>query len=288
MLPRQGHDATHETCDSLVPEHFSATLFRLPQTAKRPMKPVLVALALAALLLAPDARAAEILVMSGGAPKDVLLALAPKFERLTGHRIIARHELVSNLRQRILEGDYADVLLMPVPALDNLAIVRKIHNEGRATFGILKLVVIAKAGTPPADISSVEAFREVLLKAPSIVYSTPASTPSGAHISSLVAKLEISDIVDRKVTYRPALEGGVSMVSEGQAAIGIYPASEVVHVDGITQLGPLPEPLQLSILYGGAIATTSKAPGPAADFIRYLSAPENRAVWRHEGFEIPK
>jgi molybdate transport system substrate-binding protein len=251
------------------------------------MKRALFALAVSLLQLPPVAHAADIIVMSGGAPKDVLITLVPQFEKLTGHHVTMQHVLVSALRQKILAGESADVLLMPTNVLDNLATMHKILPEDRAAFGILKLVAIVKAGAPRPDISTVDDFRRALVNAPSVVYSTPASTPSGAHMASLVSQLDISEIVERKVIYRPALEGGVSMVADGRAAIGIYPASEVVHVDGIASLGPLPEQLQLTLVYGGAIAATSKAPGPARELIRFLAAPQNRVVWRHEGFEIP-
>lgn len=251
------------------------------------MKRVLLALAICIFQLPLVANAAEILLMSGGAPKDVLLTLVPQFEKATGHRVTMQHVLVSALRQRILAGENVDVLLMPTSVLDNLETMRKILPEDRAAYGILKLVAIVKEGARHPDISSVDAFRRALVDAPSVVYSTPASTPSGAHLASMMSQLGISDIVERKVTYRPALEGGVNMVADGRAAIGIYPASEVVHVDGVALLGPLPEPLQLTLVYGGAIASTSKVPGPSAELIRFLGAPENRAVWQHEGFEIP-
>jgi len=251
------------------------------------MKRVLVALAVCIFQFPLAANATDILLMSGGAPKDVLITLIPQFEKATGHRVITQHVLISALRQKILAGESADVLLMPTSALDNLATMHKIRPEDRAAYGILKLVAIVKNGAPRPNISSVDAFRRALVDAPSVVYSTPASTPSGALMASMVSQLGISDIVERKVTYRPALEGGVSMVADGRVAIGIYPASEVVHVDGVTSLGPLPEPLQLTLVYSGAVAATSKAPGPARELIRFLAAPENRAVWRHEGFEIP-
>jgi len=251
------------------------------------MNRVLLALAVCMSQFPPVANAADIVLKSGGAPKDVLITLIPRFEKTTGHRVTVEHVLISALRQRILAGESADVLLMPTSALDNLAEMRKIRPEDRAAYGILKLVAIVKNGAPRPDISNVDTFRRALVNAPSVVYSTPASTPSGAHMANMVSQLGISDIVERKVTYRPALEGGVGMVAGGRAAIGVYPASEVVHVDGITSLGPLPEPLQLTLVYGGAVATTSTSPGPARELIRFLGAPQNQAVWRHEGFEIP-
>lgn len=236
------------------------------------MKRVLFTLAVWIFQLPAAAKAAEILVLSGSAPKDLLLALVPQFEKATGHRVSVQHVPASALRQRILAGASANVLLMPNSVLDNLAEMRKILPEGRATYGILRLVAIVRDGAPRPDILTVDGFRRALLGAPSIVYSTPAPTPSGAHMASMVSQLGIADIVERKAIYRSALEGGVGMVIDGRATLGIYPASEVVRVAGISSLGPLPEPLQLTRVYGGAIAATSTARGPGAAEPRRLAA----------------
>jgi molybdate transport system substrate-binding protein len=234
------------------------------------------------------APAAEISVMSGGVPKDVLAVLVPQFEKNTGHHVTLNYVLVSSLRQKILSGEPADMVILPTTAIENLIAARKIAPDGRELFGTVKLVAVVRRGAPQPDIASVEAFRAALLNAKSIVYSTPGSTQSGAHMANMVSQLDIADAVERKAIYRPALEGGVTMVADGKADIGIYPASEVVAVEGVTSIGALPEALQYSLLYGGAVTTTNKSPEPALSLIKYLSAPENRGVWQHAGFEPPK
>jgi ABC-type molybdate transport system substrate-binding protein len=73
----------------------------------------------------------------------------------------------------------------------------------------------------------------------------------------------------------------------GQAEIGIYPASEVAGVKGLTIIGPLPAEINLEIVYGAAATTDSAAPNAAAAFVKFMAAPENRAVWKEGGFEPP-
>ncbi len=210
------------------------------------MKDTIAWLVVAALYAAP-AVAADINVMSGGAPKEALNVLIPQFERATGHHVNMTYVLISALRQRIADGETPDMVIMPTTAIDGLIKLGRLKQDGYETFGTVRLVAIARKGAIRPDISTPDAFKNALLKARSVVYSTPTATPSGAHMAQLVSRLQISDAIEKKVHYKPALEGGVQMVSDGTAEIGIYPASEVVHVSGIDQIGPLPESLQLSL-----------------------------------------
>ncbi len=238
----------------------------------------------AAMIAATPAFAADISVMSGGAPKEVLTALIPQFEQATGHRIKMTYVLISALRQKIADGETPDMVVMPTMAIDGLVTMGRLQEAGRQSFGTVRLVAIARKGAPRPDISTPNAFKNALLKARSIVYSTPGATPSGIHMAKLVADLGIADAVEKKVSYKPALEGGVQMVANGSAEIGVYPASEVVHVEGIEQIGPLPQPLQLSLIYAGAVTTTNPSPDAAVAFIKFLAAPEHRTAWRNAGF----
>ena len=247
-----------------------------------------LALVLASLLMATfPTMAADIHIMSGGAPKEALAVLIPQFERQTGHHVKMTYMVISALQQKLADGETPDMVLMPTTAIANLAKDGKLRAEGSAPFGTVKIVAIVKEGAPRPDISTPAAFRDTLLKANSIVYSTPTATPSGAHMAKVVAQLEIADTVEKKVTYRPALDGGVEMVADGKAEIGIYPSSEVVHVKGVSQAGPLPDALQMNLIYGAAATSANPAPGPALAFIKFLASPDNAGVWKAAGFEPP-
>jgi len=231
--------------------------------------------------------ASEIRVMSGGAPKEVFAQLAPKFEQQTGNKVIFTYDVLTALREKVAAGEKVDVLVMPVPMLDGYAKDGKLRANSQATFGSVGTSVVVKEGAPRPDISTKEKFREAMVGARSVVHATPGKTPSGTHLGKVMEQLGIADTMAKKVIHRPALEGGVQLVAQGQAEIGIYPASEVASVKGISVVGPLPAGVDFNILYGGAATANSVAGDAAAAFVKFMAAPENRNVWQHAGFDPP-
>lgn len=229
----------------------------------------------------------RIRVMSGGAPKEVFALLAPKFEQQTGNEVQFTYAVITELREKLDAGATADVLVLPMPVLDSLAKDGKVRADSRATFGTVSISVVVKEGSPRPDISSKEKFRDATLAARSVVHATPGKTPSGTHMGKVMAQLGIADAMAKKVILKPALDGGVQLVAAGRAEIGIYPASEVAGVKGLTIVGSLPAEINLEIVYGAAATTESAAPNAALAFVKFITAPENRPVWKEGGFEPP-
>ncbi|MGH6665830.1 MAG: molybdate ABC transporter substrate-binding protein [Pseudolabrys sp.] len=248
---------------------------------------VLIALT-AIMVTSMSASAAEIHVMSGGAPKEVFARLTPKFEAQTGNKVKFTYAVITALREKLAAGEKADVLVLPVPVLDGLAKEGKVRADARATFGNLGISVVVKEGASKPDISTKEKFKAALLAAKSVVHATPGQTPSGNHMAKVIEQLGIVDAMAKKTIHKPALAGGVQLVSSGEAELGIYPASEVAGVKGIAIVGPLPAGVDLTIVYGGAAAAGSAAPDAAAAFVKFMAAPENRAAWKNAGFDPPK
>ncbi len=226
-------------------------------------------------------------VMSGGAPKEVFALLERKFEQQTGNKVQFTYAVITELREKLSTGATADVLVLPMPVLDSLAEDGKVRADSRGTFGAVGIDVVVKEGAPRPDISSKEKFRAAMLAAHSVVHATPGKTPSGTHLGKVMEQLGIADAIAKKVILKPALDGGVQLVAAGQAEIGIYPASEVTGVKGLTFVGPLPAEINLEIVYGAAVTTDSAAPSAASAFVKFMAAPENRPVWKEGGFEPP-
>lgn len=242
----------------------------------------------AAMVISMSGSATEIHVMSGGAPQEVFALLTPKFEQRTGHKVKFTYAVITALREKLAAGERADVLVMPVLVLDGLAKDGKVLAPSRATFGVVAISVAVKEGAARPDISTKEKFRVAMLAARSVVHATPGKTPSGTHLGKVMEQLGIADAMAKKVIHRPALDGGVQLVATGEAEIGIYPASEVAHVKGLTVVGPLPPGIDLSIVYGGAATADSAAADAAVSFVKFMAAPENRDAWKHGGFDPPK
>jgi molybdate transport system substrate-binding protein len=228
---------------------------------------------------------ATIKVMSGGAPKEVFAQLTPRYEQQSGDRIEFAYAVMSALRERIAAGETADVLVMPVPLLDGYQKDGTLRRKGRVTFGTVVVSMAVQDGALRPDISTREKFRAALLAARAIVHPTPGATPTGTHMGKVIEQLGLGPDFARKVLHRPALEGGVDLVANGDADLGFYPTSEVVNIEGITVAAPLPPELQLTIVYGAGVRTTSAVADAATAFLKFLSDPAHSGVWQKAGFE---
>jgi molybdate transport system substrate-binding protein len=87
-------------------------------------------------MLPEPAKTAELKVLAIGAMAPTLRQLMPEFERSSGHLISAWFGPPAAIRDKLISGEYADIVFSIPPTLDELA------QQGKIQEG----VVIAKAG----------------------------------------------------------------------------------------------------------------------------------------------
>ncbi len=225
--------------------------------------------------------------IAGGAPKPVLDRLGPAYEQRSGNRLNALYDTMSGIQARVARGDSLDVLLMPVAMLDAYQKDGTVLATGRAALANIGLGIGVKAGASIPDVSTPDSLRKALRAAHAVVHAPPAATPSGAQSDKVMRELGLVEEMTGRVIYKAGLAGGLAAIASGEAAIGIFPKSEIVGFGGITLAGALPPPLQLNIAYGAGIVATSVAPDVAAEFIRFLIEPDSRKVWTACGFDEP-
>ncbi len=240
---------------------------------------------LAALAAAVPAEAAEIRVYSGGAPQAALKLFAAEFERASGHKLAFTFGVVDAIRQRLASGEKADVILLPVPMIDAMDKAAALRPGSRAVLARVGIGVVVQQGAALPDIAKPETVRKTLLDARSIAYPDPKATPSGVHLTRVLAQLGIAEAVRPKTTLRNAIDGGVALVAKGDAEIGMFLVSETLPVKGVRLVGLLPPELQSYVVYAGAVAADSAAPEAALALIGFLSDPAKREHWKAAGFE---
>ena len=248
----------------------------------------LLAALTAAGLSGSAAVAADIHVMSGGAPKEVLSVLTPQFEKATGHKVHFTYVVISAMQQKLAAGEKPEMVLMPVPAIEARVKEGLFRADSWARLGTVSVAMIVREGTAKPDISSLDAFKQTMLAAKSVVHSNPAATPSGGHLAKVWEQLGVADAMKPKLKFSNALDGGVAALAKGEADIGLYPLSEVIAEKGVTVVGLIPQAVQLNTVYGAAVLSANAAPEPAAAFIRFLADPSHAADWKHAGFEPAK
>jgi len=231
------------------------------------------------------ADAAEIKVLTSVALTSALDEIAPKFEQATGNKLKIGYSLIADIKKRILEGETADVIILSRPAMDDLAKQDKFAPGSIANIAGTPVAVVARAGAPKPDISSVEALKSSLLAAKSIVYADPAKGgASGVYFAHVVDRLGIAEQLKPKTILVPGAQAA-EVVAKGEAEIGVAQASEIVPVAGAQLVGPLPGEMASMTLFTAGIGAGSTAPEAAKSLIQYLGGPAARQVFSAKGFE---
>jgi len=232
--------------------------------------------------------AADIHVMSGGAPKEVLAVLTPQFEQQTGHKVHFTYVVISAIQQKLAAGEKPDLVLMPAPALEAQVKAGVIRDAPRPNLGIVRVGLVVREGAPKPDIATLDTFKKAVLEAKSVVHANPAATPSGAHLAKVWEQLGIADAVKSKAIHRNALDGGLAAITKGEAELGLYPVSEIIHEKGVALVGLIPPEVQLNTVYAAGVLAANAAPKPALTFVNFLADPSHAHHWKEGGFAPAK
>jgi molybdate transport system substrate-binding protein len=236
------------------------------------------------LALSQAATAAEVRVLTAGAMKEVILALVPDFERATGHKVMLDNDTAGALSRRIEGGEAVDFAVITAPVIDGLIGKGKLA-PGRIDLANVGIGVVVKEVGPFPDISSVDAFKRLLLTAKSIAQVDPASGgTSGIYLAGLYERLGIADQVKPKLVF---VHGGSSarLVTIGEAEIGIQQISEIIAVPGVAFAGPLPKEIQNITTYSAALGANAKEPEAARALIALLRSARAVALLHARGME---
>jgi molybdate transport system substrate-binding protein len=224
--------------------------------------------------------AAEIKVLSGGAMKLLMEAVAPLFERAGGHRVAFRFGPTLSQKKLIEDGEPFDLALLPREVVDDLARQGKVSGAvtdvARSGIG-----VAIREGAPKPDIASAAAFKRVLRNASTISYS---DGPSGVYVASLLERLGLAEAMKAKTRLaqgRPVAD----LVAKGEAEIGMQQITEILPVKGAELLGPLPDELQNVIVYAAGIGSHAQASGAGRAFASFLSTADAVKVIRAMGMD---
>lgn len=216
------------------------------------------------------------------ATRQVLADLVSAYEQRSGHQ--ARIEAVGGVdaAQRVLSGEAFDVVVLASDALDKLVVAGRIDPASVTPLVHSGVAVAVPQGAALPDIGSEAAVREAVLAAPSISYSTG---PSGTALVRLFERWGIAEqIRDRLVQAPPGVPVG-SLVARGEVALGFQQLSELLHVQGITIVGPLPAAIQVTTTFSAGVGTQAQHPEQARALLAYLASPEADAAKRRQGME---
>jgi molybdate transport system substrate-binding protein len=238
---------------------------------------------IAAVFAVPTAAFAQIKVIASGGFSAAYREALPEFERTAGVTVTttsggSQGSGPNTIGAQLRRGVAADVVIMSREGLNELIAEGKIVAGTDVNLAQTPIGMAVRAGAPKPDISTVDAFKQTLLRSKSVTF--PNST-TGIYIATkLFPRLGIADALAAKTT-----SAGVAAVAKGDAEIAVQPVSELLHVPGVDFVGTLPADVQYISVFAAAVVTGSKEPEAAKKLIAFFASERAMPAIKNSGME---
>ena len=234
----------------------------------------------------PNPSSAQLKVIISGGFSGAYHEVLPEFERTTGTAVTtgsgaSQGSGPQSIAAQLQRGAPADVVILSREGLTELISTGRIIAGTDVDLASVPLGAAVRVGAPKPEISTIDAFRQALLGAKTVV--VPGST-SGIYLRTKVfPQLGIADRINLKVTERGSQ--ATSMLAAGDADIAVQPISELANVPGIEVIGRIPSDLQLIQVFAAAIVTGTNQPDAARRLIDFLASERSSAAIVKSGMD---
>ena len=240
-----------------------------------------------AFALATHVEAAEIKVISTGGARAVMTTLVPEFERKSGHKVGIDFGTPGNMRDRLVQGEAADVAVAIAAILPDLEKASKITPGTRMEFAASYVGVVVREGAPKLDVSTAEGLKRAMLMVKTVALSDPkAGTQLGATFIGAADRLGFGD--DLRSRTKLVLGPGSDVaeaVARGEAELGVTLISEILPVTGVALGGELPSNIMPPTVIHAFLVSGAKEPETAKVFLDFLRSPDTRRIIEAKGMK---
>ncbi len=225
---------------------------------------------------------APIQLISSMATRAVLAALATQYDAMTRQPVRLESAGGVDVATRVRAGALVDVVVLAADVIDQLIAEGKLLAGSRVDLVKSGVAVAVPAGAPLPDIASEHAVREAALAAKTLCYSTG---PSGVYLIQLFERWGILDAIKPRIVQAPPGVPVGSLVAKGDVELGFQQLSELIGLQGITVVGPLPPDIQLLTTFSAGISVTATQAEAARCLIAFMAAPAAAVTKRAQGME---
>jgi molybdate transport system substrate-binding protein len=212
--------------------------------------------------------------------------LLPEFERTSGIKVTtgsgaSQGTGPQTIAAQLARGVPANVVILSREGLSDLIAEKRIVAGTDVDLARVPLGVAVRAGIPKPDVSTVEAFKQLLLKAKTV--AVPGSTSGIWLKTDLFPRLGIAEQVNIKMTPRGT--DATRMVAAGGADLAVMPVSEIVHAAGVEFAGAIAPEIQFVQTFSAAAVAGSGEIEASKRLIEFFSSARASEAIRKSGME---
>jgi molybdate transport system substrate-binding protein len=220
--------------------------------------------------------------ISSMATRQLLAELVAHFEQRSDWKVAFESVGGVDAARRVQSGEPFDVVVLASDAIDKLVASGQVVAGSKVDLVHSGVAVAVRAGAPRPDIGSEDAVRRAVLAARSISYSTG---PSGVALARLFERWGIANEIQPRIVQAPPGVPVGTLVARGEVELGFQQLSELMHLEGITVLGPLPPAIQIVTTFSaGLCAGAAQAEGVRA-LLDFMASPRAADAKRRQGME---
>ena len=105
-------------------------------------------------------------------------------------------------------------------------------------------------------------------------------------LTQLAEKMGFAEQLKSKAKF-PADNFAGKLVANGEAELAIQQKPELMSIEGVEILGPLPPEINVTTVFSAGVSKDAKESGPSTELLKYLESPEAAAVFKRDGFDPP-
>jgi molybdate transport system substrate-binding protein len=220
-------------------------------------------------------------MISSMATRELLAALAAQFQQRGGQPVDAQAAGGVDVAKRVEQGQTFDVVVLASNAIVKLIAAGKVLRS-RVDLVESGVAIAVRAGAAHPAIATENDVKTAVLAASTLSYSTG---PSGVYLEKLFERWGILEQIRPRIVVPPPGIPVGSLVAAGQAALGFQQLSELMNLEGVTVVGPLPPAIQTLTVFSGGVCAASPQPQAAAGLLSFMADASTADLKRRHGME---
>ena len=220
--------------------------------------------------------------ISSMATRQVLADLVAAYQQQSD--VVVTIESVGGVdaARRVQAGESFDFVVLASDAIDKLITSGHIDAHSKTDLVHSGVAVAVRAGAAHPDISTEDALRQAVQSAHSLSYSTG---PSGVALARLFERWGIADEIKSRIVQAPPGVPVGALVARGDVELGFQQLSELIHIEGIDLLGPLPAAVQITTTFTAGLCPGASQAAAARGLLDFMASPAAAEAKQRQGME---